>query len=52
MAGPAFGGEEILIADLELDQITQGKADVDCIGHYARPDIFELIVHEKKPDGE
>ena len=48
VAGPAFGGEEILIADLDLDQITQGKADFDCIGHYARPDIFELIVHEKK----
>lgn len=48
VAGPAFGGEEILVADLDLDQITQGKADFDCIGHYARPDIFELIVHEKK----
>ncbi len=48
VAGPSFGGEEILIADLDLDQITQGKADFDCIGHYARPDIFELIVHEKK----
>ncbi len=48
VAGPAFDGEEILVADLDLDQITQGKADFDCIGHYARPDIFELIVHEKK----
>ena len=48
VAGPAFGGEEILVADLDLDQITQGRADFDCIGHYARPDIFELIVHEKK----
>ena len=48
VAGPSFGGEEILVADLDLDQITQGKADFDCIGHYARPDIFELIVHEKK----
>ena len=48
VAGPAFDGEEILVADLDLDQITQGKADFDCIGHYARPDIFEIIVHEKK----
>ena len=48
VAGPSFGGEEILVADLDLDQITQGKADFDCIGHYARPDIFELIVNEKK----
>lgn len=48
VAGPVFGREEILIADLDLDQITQGKADFDCIGHYSRPDIFELIVHEKK----
>lgn len=48
VAGPCFGKEEILIADLDLNQITQAKADFDCVGHYARPDIFQLIVHEKK----
>jgi nitrilase len=49
LAGPSFGGEEILLADLDLDAITRGKADLDVVGHYARPDIFELLVHERKP---
>lgn len=48
VVGPCYGKEDILIADLDLNQITQAKADFDCVGHYARPDIFELIVHEKK----
>jgi len=47
VAGPCFGREEILIADLDLNQIAQGKADLDVVGHYARPDIFQLIVNEK-----
>lgn len=47
VAGPCFGKEEILIADLDLGQIAQGKADLDVVGHYARPDIFQLIVNEK-----
>ncbi len=48
VAGPLFGKEDILVADLDLGEIAQGKADLDVVGHYSRPDIFELIVHEKK----
>ena len=48
LAGPSFGGEEILFADLDLGDITRSRADLDVVGHYARPDIFELIVREKK----
>ncbi|HEY5076820.1 MAG TPA: nitrilase, partial [Acidimicrobiia bacterium] len=29
-----------------LDEITRGKFDFDVVGHYARPDIFRLIVDE------
>ena len=48
VAGPSFGGEEILLSDLDLDEIARGKADLDVVGHYARPDIFELVLHERK----
>src|SRR5262245_49271766 len=46
MAGPAFGEECILTADLDLDEIARGKYDLDVTGHYARPDVFRLFVNE------
>lgn len=46
LAGPHFEGETILYADLDLDDITRGKYDFDVVGHYARPDIFQLRVNE------
>jgi nitrilase len=47
LAGPAREGEETLFADLDLDDITRGKFDFDVVGHYARPDVFRLLVDEK-----
>jgi nitrilase len=44
LAGPAREGEEILFADIDLDEIARGKFDLDVVGHYARPDIFSLTV--------
>lgn len=35
LAGPARDGEEILFADLDLDEIARGKFDFDVVGHYA-----------------
>jgi nitrilase len=46
LAGPNFDGEAILTADLDLDDIARGKYDFDVTGHYARPDIFRLLVNE------
>jgi nitrilase len=46
LAGPNFDGECILTADLDLDDITRGKYDFDAVGHYARPDVFRLLVDE------
>jgi nitrilase len=40
LVGPARGGEDILFADLDLDEIARGKFDFDVVGHYARPDVF------------
>ncbi len=47
LAGPNFEEEAILTADLDLDEIARGKFDFDVVGHYARPDVFQLRVNEK-----
>jgi nitrilase len=51
LAGPNQEGEAILVADVDLGQIVKGKFDLDVVGHYARPDIFQLRVDEgvKRP---
>ncbi|MGP0062778.1 MAG: nitrilase-related carbon-nitrogen hydrolase [Isosphaeraceae bacterium] len=46
LAGPAFDGPAILSADLDLDEIPRAKFDFDVAGHYARPDVFRLVVNE------
>jgi nitrilase len=47
LAGPELSGEAIVRADLDLAQIAEGKYDLDVVGHYARPDIFQLSVNER-----
>jgi nitrilase len=47
LAGPDFSGESILTAELDLAEIARGKFDLDVVGHYARPDIFQLHVNER-----
>lgn len=46
LAGPNFEDEAILIAEIDRAQIIRGKMDLDVVGHYARPDVFQLNVDE------
>jgi nitrilase len=46
LAGPCFDAETILTASLDLGDIGRGKFDFDVVGHYSRPDVFQLIVNE------
>lgn len=46
LAGPLHGEEGLISADVNLNDIARGKYDLDVLGHYARPDIFELRVNE------
>lgn len=48
LAGPCFGEEKILHAELDPADIARGKMDMDVVGHYARPDIFELRVNRAR----
>ena len=47
LAGPLYDQEGILFADLDLAEIARGKFDFDVAGHYARPDVFQLVVNER-----
>lgn len=47
LAGPNTEGEAILFAEIDRTQIIRGKYDLDVVGHYARPDIFQLLVDER-----
>jgi len=45
IAGPLFDEAGVLVAELDLEDVSKSKLDFDVIGHYARNDIFELKVN-------
>jgi len=47
LAGPLFGQEGILTAELDLAEVVRGKFDLDVVGHYARPDVFQLTINDQ-----
>lgn len=44
---PTYGDDAVLVAELDLSRIPEGKYDLDVVGHYARPDVFTLTVDER-----
>lgn len=47
LAGPVYGEETILYADLQRSDLIEARFDLDVVGHYARPDVFQLLVDER-----
>ncbi len=47
VAGPLYGEEGILYATLDMAEVARSKYDFDVVGHYDRPDVFQLTVNEK-----
>ncbi|MGC2941290.1 MULTISPECIES: carbon-nitrogen hydrolase family protein [unclassified Brevibacterium] len=45
LAGPVYDEETILYADIDPAAKTRSHLDFDVVGHYSRPDVFELKVH-------
>ena len=47
IAGPLYDQEGILYAELDLGETVRAKVDFDVVGHYARHDVFQLLVNEQ-----
>jgi nitrilase len=47
LAGPVYGSEQILTVELDMHEVVRGKFDLDVVGHYSRPDVFQLQVDER-----
>lgn len=45
---PVFRKEDILYASFNVEDVYAARYDFDVVGHYARPDVFQLVVHEKE----
>jgi nitrilase len=56
LAGPVYREEDILYADLDLNQVVEQSQLFDVAGHYARPDVLSLHLNTapqhvlEKPD--
>jgi nitrilase len=56
LAGPVYREEDILYADLDLNQVVEQSQLFDAAGHYARPDVLSLHLNTapqhvlEKPD--
>jgi nitrilase len=46
LAGPKYGEECALAADLDRAELARAKFDFDVVGHYSRPDVFRLEANE------
>ena len=43
---PVWDEETIIFAELDMNLPSACKMEHDAVGHYARPDVLELIIHE------
>jgi predicted amidohydrolase len=48
LAGPVYGKEEVVYAEIDLEQAIREKHSRDVAGHYARPDVLQLVVNTRK----
>jgi len=46
LAGPLVDKVGILYAELDLSVIPKNRYEFDVVGHYARPDVFRLLVNK------
>ena len=51
VAGPVLEERSILYAEIDLGRIREGQLALDTSGHYARPDVFRLVVNDEPQVG-
>ncbi|MEQ9724497.1 carbon-nitrogen hydrolase family protein [Pseudomonas sp. WHRI 8822A] len=51
LAGPLKAERGLLVAEVDTADLARARYDFDVTGHYARPDVFELVVDERAKPG-
>lgn len=51
LAAAVYGREAVLVADVDVGTLPRAKYDFDVVGHYARPDVFDLRVDRRAKRG-
>ncbi len=51
VAGPVYDRAEVVLAEVDLNLISEEHQTFDSTGHYSRPDIFELSVNTQPQRG-
>lgn len=51
LAGPLTDQTGLLTAEIDTADLIRARYDFDVTGHYARPDVFELHVDERRKQG-
>ena len=46
LSKPVWNEETIVYEELEMDKVPMSRMEFDVAGHYTRPDVLELLVHE------
>ena len=47
VTNPVWDEEKIIYAELDMNLPAAAKMEHDAVGHYARPDVLQLVVSEK-----
>jgi len=48
VTGPCHGAQEIIYGEIDLDNVTGPRWQLDVAGHYGRPDVFRLLVNRER----
>ncbi len=51
LAGPLLGEAGLVTATIDTADLAGARYDLDVVGHYARPDVFRLVVDEAERRG-
>ncbi|NTZ69933.1 carbon-nitrogen hydrolase family protein [Pseudomonas protegens] len=51
LAGPLVGRAGLISAQIDTVDLVRARYDYDVVGHYARPDVFELTVDQRPRPG-
>lgn len=47
---PVEGDERLVVADVDLDAVRRERHNFDPVGHYSRPDVFDVRIDRRRRD--